>query len=33
MILFGGLVIIALAVYAVIRRVDVRLALLLAPLP
>ena len=30
MILFGGLVIIALAVYAVIRRVDVRLALLLA---
>ncbi len=30
MILLGGLVIIALAVYAVIRRVDVRLALLLA---
>src|SRR5687768_13413728 len=30
MILFGGLVIIALAVYAVIKRVDVRLALLLA---
>jgi C4-dicarboxylate transporter, DcuC family len=32
MILFAGLVIIALAVYAVIRRVDVRLALLLAAL-
>lgn len=32
MILFGGIVIIALAVYAVVRRVDVRLALLLAAL-
>lgn len=30
MILFGGLIIIALVVYAVVRRVDVRLALLLA---
>ena len=32
MILFGGLVIIVLAVYAVIRRVDVRLTLILAAL-